>query len=184
MDEGAAAYRRFLDGDDSGFVEIVRVYKDGLIFFLNGFVKNLSVAEELAEDTFVKIGVGKPKFSAKSSFKTWLYCVGHNIAVDHIRKQSKTKAVSIEELEQISGDDLPENEYLTAERDKIIHSAMQKLKTEYRQVLWLVYFEGFSDKETAVVMNKSVHGIETLICRARQALKTELTKEGIDSENL
>lgn len=56
MDRGAASYRRFLDGDDEGFVEIVRVYNDGLILYLNSFVNNISVADELAEDAFVKLG--------------------------------------------------------------------------------------------------------------------------------
>ena len=76
MDNGASSYRRFLDGDDNGFVEIVRDYKDGLILFLDSFVSNLSIAEDLAEDTFVKLGINKPHFSGKSSFKTWLYAVG------------------------------------------------------------------------------------------------------------
>ena len=63
MDNGASSYRRFLDGDDNGFVGIVRDYKDGLILFLGSFVRNLSIAEDLAEDTFVKLGIKKPHFS-------------------------------------------------------------------------------------------------------------------------
>lgn len=52
MDNGACSYRRFLDGDDKGLVELVGEYKDGLILFLNGYVNNISVAEELTEETF------------------------------------------------------------------------------------------------------------------------------------
>ena len=54
MDQGAENYRRFLEGDEGGFVELVRCYKDGLILYLNSIVHNLSLAEELAEDTFEK----------------------------------------------------------------------------------------------------------------------------------
>lgn len=51
MDNGASSYRRFRDeGDESGLAEIIRDYRDGLIFYLNGFVNNIQVAEELAED--------------------------------------------------------------------------------------------------------------------------------------
>lgn len=57
MDNGASSYRRFLDGDDNGLVEIIRSYNDGLTLYLNSFVHNLSVADELSEDVFVKIGV-------------------------------------------------------------------------------------------------------------------------------
>lgn len=55
MDNGASSYRRFLEGDDSGIVEIIRDYKDGLILFLNRYVNNIHTAEELAEDTFFRI---------------------------------------------------------------------------------------------------------------------------------
>ena len=72
MDNGASSYRRFLDGDENGIVEIIRDYKDGLIFYLNEFTQNIYVAEELAEETFVKLVVKKPRFSNKSIFKTWL----------------------------------------------------------------------------------------------------------------
>ena len=54
MDNGASSYRRFLEGDDDGIVEIIRDYKDGLILFLNRYVNNIHIAEELAEDTFFK----------------------------------------------------------------------------------------------------------------------------------
>ena len=57
MDNGACSYRRFLDGDDKGLVELVGEYKDGLILFLNGYVDNISVAEELTEDVDEKSGL-------------------------------------------------------------------------------------------------------------------------------
>lgn len=73
MDNGASSYRRFLDGDDKGLAEIVRDYRDGLILYLHGIVNNISVAEELMEETFFKIVTKKPRFNVKYSFKTGLY---------------------------------------------------------------------------------------------------------------
>lgn len=62
MDHGASCYRRFcIQGDESGLVEIIRDYKDGLIFYLNTFVCNIHTAEDLAEDTFVLLFTKKPK---------------------------------------------------------------------------------------------------------------------------
>ena len=55
-----------------------------------------------------------------------------------------------------------------------MHQALRKLKSEYQQILWLVYFEEFSHKEAAMVMKKSVHNIETLVYRARKSLKSQL----------
>ena len=90
MDRGANSYRRFLDGNDEGIVEIVGDYKDGLILFLNGYVNNINIAEELTEDTFFRLMVKKPRFSGKSSFKSWLYAIGRNVAVDYIRHNLKS----------------------------------------------------------------------------------------------
>ena len=85
MDNGACSYRRFLDGDDKGLVELVGEYKDGLILFLNGYVNNISVAEELTEETFFRLITKKPRYSGKSTFKSWLYAIGRNTAIDYIR---------------------------------------------------------------------------------------------------
>ena len=61
---------------------------------------------------------------------------------------------------------------------------MSRLKPEYKQVIWLVYFEDFSNKEVAKVMDKKVHNIEMLVSRARKALKEELEREDFIYEEL
>ena len=184
MDNGASSYRRFLDGEDTGLVEIVRDYKDGLILYLDSFVRNIYLSEELAEDTFVRLGVKKPRFSGKSSFRTWLYAIGRNIALDYFRKRSKHETVPIDECSQLSDMESLENAYIREEQKRTVHRAMTKLKDEYRQVLWLIYFEGFSCSEAAGIMRKSTHAVETLAYRARQSLKDELTREGYNYEDL
>lgn len=185
MDNGAESYRRFLQGDDKAFVEIIRDYKDGLILYLNGFVNNILTAEELTEDVFFKLVTKKPRFNEKSSFKTWLYSIGRNTAVDYLRRNSKQKEVSAEEIREIEDERLSlEQSYIKQERLLLIHRTLEKLKPEYKQVLWLVYFEDFSQKETAKIMKKSVHSVETLVYRARLALKAELEKGGFIYEDI
>ena len=180
MDNGASSYRRFLDGDRNGFTEIVRDYKDGLILYLSSFTGSFSAAEELAEDTFVRLGIKKPHFSGKSSFKTWLYAIGRNIAIDYLRRQARHKTVPLDSVDNIADMETLEAFYIKEDEKIAVHRAMERLKPEYRQVLWLTYFEGFSNKETAAIMKKSVHSIETLTYRARQSLKNELDKENIN----
>lgn len=185
MDSGADSYRRFLDGDENGFTEIVRDYKDGLILYLCGFTENINTAQELTEDTFVKLGIKKPHFSEKSLFKTWLYAIAGNIARDYLRKQRGRKAVSADGCEELADTVSLEADFLREERKILIHRAMKRLKPEYRQALWLFYFEGFSCAETAKIMGKSRHNIETVLYRGRQALKKELLKEGFEyDENI
>lgn len=184
MDNGASNYRRFLDGDDNGLAEIIRLYNDGLTMYLNSFVNNLHVADELSEDTFVKLGVKKPHFSGKSSFKTWLYAIGRNVAINYVRKASKEANISLDECYEQSDGETSENNYLKDEQKILLHKAMSNLKTEYRQILWLYYFDEMSLREAAIVMNKSIHNIESLISRSRQALRSELRKEGFLYEDL
>lgn len=185
MDSGASNYRRFRDGDDSGLTDIIREYRDGLIFYLNSIVGDIVVAEELAEDTFVLLGTKKPRDKGKSSFKTWLYTIGRNIALNYLKKSSKKNEVYIDDcVEFASNEATPETSYIKDEQKIMLHSAMQKLKPEYRQILWLIYFENFSNKEAAMVMKKSVHNVETLVYRARKSLKTQLETEGFVYEEL
>ena len=186
MDNGASSYRRFRDdGDENGLIEIIRNYKDGLILYLSSFVGNIHTAEELAEDTFVLLGIKKPKDKGKGSFKTWLYTIGRNVAIDYLRRNSKETEISIDSCpELVSEERSLEISYIQEERKIAIHRALKKLKTEYRQILWLIYFEEFSNKEAAAIMKKSVHSIETLVYRARKSLKSQLEMEGFIYEEL
>ncbi|MDE6724997.1 MAG: RNA polymerase sigma factor, partial [Ruminiclostridium sp.] len=82
-------------------------------------------------------------------------------------------------------EDSLEHSYIKEEERITLHKAMSKLKPQYCQVLWLVYFEDFSHKETARIMKKPVGSIKTLVFRARQELKSQLEKEGFDyNENI
>ncbi len=179
MDNGACSYRRFLDGDDEGIAEIVKEYKDGLILFLNTYVRNLSAAEELAEDTFFRLIVKKPKFSGRSSFKSWLYAIGRNIAVDSLRQRRLFFESSAEESAKDPSDESDlERSYIKGERLKTVRSALSKIPNDYGRLLWLLYFEELSDEEAGVVMKKNPRQIRNLHYRAKKALKEKLEKEG------
>lgn len=185
MDKGTEWYAQYLEGDEQGFVEIVRAYRDGLMLYINGFVHNLSLAEELTEEVFVKLGVRKPKNKGGSHFKTWLYTIARHTAIDYLRKAARARTVPLDVCADMADDQEDiERVYFCRERDVTVHRAMDRIKAEYRQALWLVYFEGFSYQQVAKVLGKSVHSVETLVYRARRSLKAELEKEGFVYENL
>lgn len=185
MDNGAGSYRRFLDGDDAGIAELVGAYKDGLLLFLNGYVNNLSVAEELTEDTFFRLITRKPQFSGKSSFRSWLYAIGRHTAMDHLRRRARLSDTPVEDMESCQAEEQSmEEAYIREERKLVLHRALSKLNPDYRHILWLVYFEGFSNAEAAASLGKNERQIRNLLYRARQALKAELEKEGIMDEKL
>ena len=179
MDNGACSYRRFLDGDDKGLVDLVGEYKDGLILFLNGYVNNISVAEELTEETFFRLITKKPRYSGKSTFKSWLYAIGRNTAIDYIRHRSKMHDTPFDDMENLlSTEHDLEHSYIKEERKIVVHRALSNPSEDYRTVLWLVFFEGFSNKEAATAMKKSNRQIKNLLYRAKQSLKSCLEKEG------
>ncbi|EWM54252.1 RNA polymerase sigma factor [Ruminococcus flavefaciens] len=182
MDNGASSYRRFRDnGDVQGLDEIIIEYSDGLILYLTSIVGSIQTAEELAEDTFVLLGTKKPKYKEKSSFKTWLYAIGRNIAIDHLRKYAKKSCFSIEETPEMTDDKAEiEEAYIKKEQQIKIHKAMRKLPQNYQQVLWLIYFEGFSNKEAARIMKKSLRSLESILYRARKSLRSQLETEGFE----
>lgn len=185
MDNGASSYRRFLEGDDSGIVEIIRDYKDGLILFLNRYVNNIHTAEELAEDTFFRIVTRKPRFVEKYSFKTWLYTIGRNIAINHVKRFGKVASIPFEDLESIRSDeDALEQSYIREEQKIMLHKVLSKIKYDYSQVLYLKFFEDLTNEQIAVVMKKTKRQIENLIYQAKQSLKSELDKEGFQYEGL
>ena len=182
---GESSYSRFISGDKEGLVEIIRDFKDGLILYLCSITGSYQTAEELAEDTFVKLAVKKPRYTGKASFKTWLYAIGRNTAIDSLRRRSFSSEVPLDMCPELTDEwaDL-EMQYIREERMRFLHKTMHCLKPEYRQILWLTYFEGFSNREAAVIMKKRIHTVETLLYRARRSLKTKLEQEGFIYENL
>lgn len=180
MNTAAQDYHTFLQGNQDALVRIIDQHKDGLILYLNGIVSNLDVAEDLTEDVFLKLVLKKPRFSAKSSFKTWLYSIGRNLALDYLRRSKRLEP----EPEAAVADLLDlEKQYLRQEDRLFVHQVMKQLRPEYRQVLWLIYFEEFTCAEAGKILKKSTHNVETLVYRARQALKLKLLKEGFLYEN-
>ena len=178
------SYNRFLSGDQEALAGIIRDYKDGLILYLNGYVNDLITAEELTEDTFVKLVVKRPHFSQRSSFKTWLYTIGRNTALDHLR-QNRGREVPLEECPPIRDEEQDlERAYIRQEEKRLLYECMRKLKKEYQQALWLAYFEGFTYRQISRILRKTPHNVETLVYRARLALKTKLLEEGFVYEDI
>lgn len=184
MDNGEISYCKYLNGDDNGLVEIIRDYKDGLILYLNGITGNINSAEEIMEETFFKIAVKKPVFKGKSSFKTWLYSIGRNAAIDVMRKNSRISSFSVDYYTNIADEKNIELEYLKEEQKIMLHKALNNLNSDYRQILYLTYFEDFTIDEAAVIMKKNRKQINNLLYRAKKSLRNELEKGGFVYERL
>ncbi len=178
MGDGASSYRRFLSGDDYAIGEIIDEYKDGLILYVSTISGNFSIAEEIVEETFVRIAIKQPAFSGKSSFKTWLYSIAKYTAVDYMRKHKPFSFVSFQDCTETSDMTDIENQLIKCEQKKMLHRAMGTLKRDYRQVLHLSFFEDMNNSDIADIMGKSNRQVENLIYNAKKSLKAKLEKEG------
>ena len=184
MDYGESSYRRFLSGDKEGLADVMKMYRDGLVLYLSSLVCSIDLAEELMEETFVKLYVSKPKFKGKSSFKTWLYSIARFTAVDYLRKHSNVSHSSLDNVDSVAGSENLEGNIIKSEEKRILHRAIRKLKPEYEQALYLTYFEDFSNRETASIMKKTEKQVRDILYHARKTLKAELIKEGFVYEKL
>lgn len=178
------AYERFLEGDERALLELIREYREGLTMFLTSYVHDLNTADELCGEVFIQLVLKKPKFRGGSSFKTFLYGVGRNLALQYLRHNKNQKTVTFEDNSEIVSDANPVHAVLDDERKIALHRALGKIKREYAEALWLTYFEELSIKEIARIMKKSPSAVKSLSHRAKQALKAELEKEGFSYEDL
>ncbi len=185
MGNDADRYYRFLDGDDNSLREIIEIYYNGLTLYINSIVKNIFETEEIIQEIFVKLAVRKPKFNGKCEFKTWLYTIARNCALNYItRHRSKFSTKQIDELSLLSDTADVEREYLLTEQKIELHKAMKELKPEYFQVLYLMYFENFDTADIAKIMRKSKRQVGDLVYRAKKSLKSKLEKAGFKYEKL
>ena len=184
MNNGAEYYSRFLSGDKKAIEGIIRCYRDGLIFYLFSIVGDMQKAEELATDTFIILYTQKPKFKGEGVFKTWLYSIGRHLALDHRRRIKRVFEVPLEEASDISDEESIEKNYIADEERIKLRRTINKLKPEYSQVLYLIYFEGFDNDGTAKIMDKSKRQVVDLLYRAKAALKKQLEKEGYTYDEL
>lgn len=182
MDYGADLYRRYLDGDETAFVEMVDIYREGLIFFLCRYVGNLTAAEDLAEDVFVEVLLHPKRYRFQCALKTWLFTIGRNKAVDYIRKTSRLSLAPLEEAAQSADLKTLEEQVLDSEEKRALNLAMGRIPEDYRMALHLIYFEGLGQEEAGKVMGKSRKQVENLVFRGRQSLRKILEEEGFGFE--
>jgi len=179
------AYAAFCAGEQNAFDEIMHEFRQGLIFFLRGYVHSYDTAEDLAEDTFVELLIHKGRFRGKSSLKTFLYSVARHKAIDHIRREARRPTVALDDLAEWRDDnDTPEEHYLAQEHAQTIAEAIARIPQEYQEVLRLLYIDRLRYDEIAKIMQKNTKQVDNLAYRARNALRIELGKEATIIEEL
>jgi len=179
MDNGASSYRRFLNGDQSAFDEIMQELFHSLVFFINRYVKDIHTAEDLAIDTFSDLIVHRHRYNFKVTLKTYLFMVGRSRALDYLRHRKVLNFVELSEAESIASDEQSLEELmLVDERKRVVNTAIAQLPEDMRVAIHLIYFENMTYEEAAKVMKENKKQVDNLLYRAKKELRIILGEDG------
>jgi len=172
-------YRRFLERRSEDDLRLLlEHHRESLTLFINGIVHNLDDAEELMLDAFAVAASGTSRFSGKSSFRTWLFAIARKLALSRVRRRRLSADFPEDRADEAAL--AQELELLRKERNKSLYLALSRLNDDYRQALYLLYFEEMSHEEAARVMGKSLRQIYNLAHRGRLALRDTLERMGFE----
>ena len=171
-------YGRYLaERNEEDFRILLERHRESLMLFLYSFVHNMEDAEELMLDAYAEAAAGAD-YSGKSTFRTWLFSIGKNMALMRLRKQRFTAEVPFEQTDAVAAP--PELDILREERNRQLYGALSRLREEYRQILILLYFEDMSHEEAGRIMEKNRKQVYNLAERGRAALREQLERMGFD----
>jgi RNA polymerase sigma-70 factor, ECF subfamily len=185
LDRASATDQALVDafraGDVGAFEELYRRHHPLLLRRLTRLCGNQAVAEELAQETFLR-AAQRIGASGELHFRAWVLRIGTNIGIDHLRQLKRTPAVSMEDMVRIvpaAGTPAvvdTEGSVEMRENARFVASVLQRLNPRHRQVLVLREIEGLDYRSIAERLNVSCSAIETLLFRARGRFREEYAK--------
>ena len=175
------------DDNAAAFEELVSRYQGRLISVLEQLVRGQGIAEDLAQDVFLRVYRARKNYVPGAKFSTWLFTIANNVASNALRTLSRRKEVgvstprnqrtdthSLEELAKAASGLMPARLLDKSEMAEIVQAAMQSLNERQRMALLLSKFEGMSYVEIGEAMDLSVQAVKSLLSRARTSLREVL----------
>jgi len=165
--------------DVPGFDEVVTQLKEPLARYLRRFVDDVHLAEDLLQETLIRISKGLGTFEGRSSLKTWAFSVATRTAIDHSRSsRARTEIEEMDEPGALPASDAEIDERLViAEMNSCVREVIDSLPPDYRAAILLHDLEGLTAAETAGILGTSVATAKIRIHRARARLKKALEQE-------
>lgn len=175
---------RLAGGQDSALDDLMDRHAAKVFHFLYRMLGNEDDADDLAQETFVRVFQHRSGFKPGAKFTTWLYTIAGNLARNHHRWRSRHPNVSFDALaqdtEQSLGDLLPASDVSpdkavgAAERAEAVRAAVQALPDDMREAVILCEWEDLSVADAAVVLGSTPKAVESRLYRARQLLREKL----------
>jgi RNA polymerase sigma-70 factor (ECF subfamily) len=181
----AAIMLRVAAGDESGFNYLVEKYHRAMIHFLFRMVRSQAVAEELAQEVFLRVYRSRESYRAEAKFTTWLYRIATNLAVNHARDTKHERAaqnVYLDAPDEETGttpevaDDEPsvEQRLLRDERMAAIRKHVMALPERQRMAVLMHKYQGLDYRQIGEVLKLSESATKSLLFRAYQTLRDKL----------
>lgn len=175
-----------LNGDSQEFAKLVDDYKDLVFTIALRMLKNREEAEEVAQDSFIKIFKSLKNFQGTSKLSTWIYRIAYNTCLDRIKKYKKDQQTK--QIEEVEGYHVAEMSnaldlMMQREKSEMINECIQKLPTMDAAILTLFYFEEQSLIELASTLKLSASTAKVKLFRARKKLAVIL-KEQLKPETI
>ncbi|HMN19679.1 MAG TPA: RNA polymerase sigma factor [Candidatus Moranbacteria bacterium] len=159
------------------YAELVARYQKRLFIYLYRLVGNREEVEDLLQNVFAKTYRSIGNFDTDRKFSSWIYRIAHNEAVNFLKRKSKKRFVSLEDmvtskdkLEASDDGQEPVEAWMRKETKQEVDMALAKLPPKYRQVLEMRYFSEYTYESIAKILKKPVNTVGTLINRAKKKL--------------
>ena len=167
-----------LKGDVQAFSYLVDKYKDMVFTLAFRILKNRENAEEVAQDSFVKVYQNLGKFRSKSKFSTWLYRIVYNTAISRVRvKQKTTMSIDNQKFFEIGDDDQNVSKSFDIENNKmILQRLLNKLDESDRALITLYYLDECKISEISEITGYNNSNIKVKLHRTRKKMQEELQK--------
>ncbi|WP_019640690.1 RNA polymerase sigma factor SigW [Paenibacillus fonticola] len=170
-------------GDQESFADLVDLYKDKIFHLAYRMLLNRHEAEDIVQESFLRVYKNWERYDEKQKFSTWLYRIATNLCIDRLRKRKPNYYLDAEMNDQegldgytlIPGDErTPESEYLLSETQQTIHHAIDGLPAKYKSVIILRYLQELSLSEISEVLDMPVTTVKTRLHRGRDFLRKKL----------
>lgn len=172
-------------GEMGAFAELMRRHKDFITNYLYRYTGDFRTAEDLAQETFLRVYRKIPEYTPAAKFTTWLYTIATNLAKDEFKRRARHPAVALESQKPGASTSQivtaappadvppPDDASARAEVRSLVHAALDALDPEAKEILVLREVQGLAYEEIAGVLGVPVGTVKSRINRARMAFKEQ-----------
>lgn len=176
------SYNQFLQGDPDALGALVRTYSDALTRYAYCYLNDSALAEDVMEETIAMLIFRRRRFDDATHFIAYLYKTARNKSIDLLRRRGRE--VPLSDIENVLSSGGVEQELIRRQRNETLYRSLQDLPQQYREVLYLTYFEDLGTEAICRIMGRSRKQVYNLHTRAKSALRELLEKEGVTHEDL